>query len=233
MHQIEVSKLFSRSFELKTFNKVHREEIMGYVFSYVLGLNTYSYTFNQLKEFELSKTFSQTLRSLPFEDIKYIMFQFRKGVKRRRKSLVVKKDRWWIDLLGSKVKHSKIQELQRIPNQDKVLMCVMPNILNTSSSLIFKLRWDRSLDRSDIVSELSWKAVQAYRIYVFSYGHKNFNAKVLLSCVYKGIRTKSIDYISSLHKKKRLVVKYSYSMDELLENNGDSWFFASKDNSNH
>lgn len=219
-----VEKTFSGAFDLPNFNGIDKEEIMRCVYSYVLGLNTYSIVYKELREFELSNTFSRVLRSLDFERIKYVIFSFRKGVKIRKKSLITKEDRKWVDRLKKDIRYSKIKMLQRFPHQDKVLTCVMPNILNTASNLYASTRWDKSLERADLVNELSLKAIQAYRIYVFGYGYNNFNAKVLLSCVYKGINTRKKDFLTMLHKKKREVVKHSCSLDNLLEQNMEQRF---------
>lgn len=189
-------------------------------FGYVLGLTTYSAAYKEIRGTISTRKFSQSIRALTEKQIEYILFKLRRQAKFLDRKIVgiSKKDRFVIEKLASKLPYENVWLVRTFPSLTHVIQHLHPHVYNLAKSAYKGVRFDSSIAREDIVSELKWKIAQAYKLYIFSFGQRNFNEKVFYSCVLKGAQTKRLDLISSRFNDKRVINMYASDTEELADN---------------
>lgn len=203
-----------------------KRELSRIYFGYVLGLTTYSSAFKGVRGIISTRKFSQSVKGLSEKQIEYILFKLRRQAKFLDRPIVglAKKDRYVIEKLAGELPYKDIKLVKTFPSLTEVLTSLHPHVYNLATSAYKGVRFDSSIGKEDLISELKWKVAQAYKLYIFSLGQRNFNEKVFYSCVLKGAFTKRLDFISSRFNDKRVINMYACDTEEL----NDSSSFCSQ-----
>ncbi len=202
--------------DLKELPKKQRLFILKSVLRYLMGLEKYTITKNKLNKFKRGKAFLVTLKSMSKPEIVYIRnlrkyaitFNNKIDIKDRDKTWVcrfVKSSNWFIDVAD----YDFILE-------DEILKQMYPSIVSTSSMLKSNLSYDNSVSVKDLINSFYIKTLETYRVYICSCS-KDFNDKMLYSCLHRGLSSKKIDILRGYDTNKTKILKNTVPID-FIEN---------------
>lgn len=218
---MNITSYFSKRMNLNEFSKSEKEKILYIIVRFLLGRISYSDSFSKLKEYGVSNDFSIALRELDSKRIHYVMSKFRYHAKGLGKDIIPSglngvgdSDYRILRVFISKIRYNKVKIIKNYPTEEDVLKSFNPKIVKLAKMIHQSFNSDRSLEIKDIISELSLKLIQAYRLYIFNIGVKNFNLKVFYSCLHRGLQTRKLDISSGMFKDKRTISMFTTSLNE-------------------
>jgi hypothetical protein len=193
---------FNLNMSVAEFRKREQTEIMSITSRYMLGLSKYAVTKKELKRFDIHKQFSETLKTLSKQPIRYSRITFRKCA-RGEDVNIHSYDDWWIKRITlSKIDKRNIKVL-RYPLEEVVLQSMLPTIKNRVFKLknVF-LKKKTFFSVNDVIQELSLKMLKTYRLYI--HGVRTvLDEPAFYAILHNGIKTFLIDFLRTANAAKR------------------------------
>lgn len=221
---MNVAPFFIKRMRLNEFSKSEKEKILCLIFSYLLGRTSYSKVFTKLKNYGVHNDFSVSIRELTAKYIKYIMINLRDHAQKLGSWIlptglngIGKSDYKWLRRLFQNIDYEKIKLVEKFPSEEDVIKSYKPKILNLANLIHTSFKNDRAIEVDDLINELNYKLIQAYRLYIFNLGTRNFNENVFYSCLHKALQTRKLDYTAGVFKDKRMVNMVTSSINEDTE----------------
>jgi hypothetical protein len=208
---------------LNEFPLRDRIRIKSQVWKYLLGYCEYSECYHSMtisvkgkkRPISRKRQFTSFITSLSQREIEYILLGCRQYAYNRKRAFPIRRKISFKD--SKKIRKTKTSKLVSYPTIEEVLINLKPMI---NSKAYKTLSWFPSdVEITDLQSEISAIVILTYRKYIFSYNLRNWNEKVLYSCLIKAIHTRTQDLIRKLNSEERKVHIRCNRMDDYYQNN--------------
>jgi hypothetical protein len=188
------------------YNVRDREAINEIALCYILGMMPYREASTRISEYKLQAELSQFLNSFDYSQVQYILKPVRYYAKnwgRRNKEfphpamgLPKNGDIKIVAKLADRVDLKKIRPIKKVVSEEELLVSLTPMIRNKAKSLFYHMKSDSGFGKEDLASELTLRAMAAYRIYVFNCGCNGFTEEELKACMIKSVSTRKVDMLT-------------------------------------
>lgn len=225
LHNMCIVSYFGNRLKLKTLLRTDRRKVFNQIFKYLLGLQNYGTTFKELKEYGVHYSFSEALREIRPSFVTHVFTNFRRHAKQLSKwtlpknlNGIHKTDAKHLRTQFPHINYEDIHKTDKFPTENDVVESFKKTIIKMSYKIYENLHNDNSLAKEDIQSELYYKLIEAYRLYVFNIGTDNFNLSVFYSCLHRALNSRRIDFQASTFKEKRIINSVVSTSLDAMEN---------------